>query len=57
MEIQIMELRGMTTDSPLRMAVCERNSTHLHLLNPVRSRELSVGGIQGASAITLYLYQ
>lgn len=57
MEIQIVELHGLTTDSPLRLAVCERDSTHLQVLNPVQSRELSVGGIQGASAITLYLYQ
>lgn len=57
LDIQIMELRGVSQDSPLRLAVCERDSTRLQVLHPALTRATSIDGVQDSGAIELYLYQ
>lgn len=57
LDIQIVELRGVNQDIPLRLAVCERDSTRLQVLHPALTRTASVDGVQDTGAIELYLYQ
>lgn len=57
LDIQIMELRGVSQDSPLRLAVCEREGTRLQVLHPALTRATSIDGVQDSGAIELYLYQ
>lgn len=57
LEIEIVELRGLSEGSPLRVAVCEPESTHLHFINARQSRVISVGGLQDLGIVDLYIYQ
>lgn len=57
LDIQIVELHGVNQDSPLRLAVCERDGTRLQILHPALTRATSVDGVQDSGAIELYLYQ
>lgn len=55
LEIQLIDVRGIGKDAPLRLAVCEQHSTRLHILSPGLSPTAKIEGVQGA--IELYLYQ
>ncbi|MBK7142545.1 MAG: hypothetical protein IPH75_10735 [bacterium] len=57
LEIQIIELKGITPDSPVRMAVCERSSTHLQVLHSTKAPSVNITGVKDPGAIELYLYQ